>query len=351
MTARPPRLVIAANNGEVGGGEVMLLRIADALRELGLRVVVLAPGEPRGIAEAAAAEGHEVEIVPAHDRPSYMASLAAWRLRHRRVPLWCNGLVPSLATAGMGPRIVHLHLLPHGAHRAAARIARTGAASVLVPSEFMARHVRGARVLANWTEDLSAPPVPELGGEEFRIGFLGRLTRDKGVDVLAQAVRLLDQWTNRPVRLVLAGENRFGSVEDDRALESALDGWSGGVDRIGWVDRARFFRSVDLAVFPSVFPEPFGLVAAEAMSARVPFVISDAGGLPEVAGPRHPWIARRGDPEDLARTLHRAMVAPPRTIDDQLTAARDRWSAEYSPAAGRARVRDLLVSLTTESPR
>ncbi|MBD0310768.1 MAG: glycosyltransferase family 4 protein, partial [Microcoleus sp. T1-bin1] len=37
----------------------------------------------------------------------------------------------------------------------------------------------------------------------------------------------------------------------------------------------------DCAVFPSLY-EPFGIVALESFAARVPVVVSDAGGLPEV---------------------------------------------------------------------
>ncbi|ONN64044.1 glycosyltransferase [Herbaspirillum sp. VT-16-41] len=48
------------------------------------------------------------------------------------------------------------------------------------------------------------------------------------------------------------------------------------MDLLGWVRREEFFDQVDLAVFPSVWEEPFGLVAAEAMARGVPFVISYA---------------------------------------------------------------------------
>ena len=51
---------------------------------------------------------------------------------------------------------------------------------------------------------------------------------------------------------------------------------------------AAFFAEVDLAVFPSRVAESFGLVAAEAMAAGTPYVVSDAGALPEVALERNP---------------------------------------------------------------
>ena len=98
-------------------------------------------------------------------------------------------------------------------------------------------------------------------------------------------------------------------------------------------------------MFPSVWAEPFGLVVAEAMAAGVPFVISDAGALPEVAGPDHPWVARAGDAGDLARVIAQALAATPQQTSDVTDRARRRWEDEYSPAAGRERVRRLLEDL------
>jgi glycosyltransferase involved in cell wall biosynthesis len=46
-------------------------------------------------------------------------------------------------------------------------------------------------------------------------------------------------------------------------------------------DLDKFQTIADCAVFPSLY-EPFGIVALESFAARVPVVVSDAGGLPEV---------------------------------------------------------------------
>lgn len=46
-------------------------------------------------------------------------------------------------------------------------------------------------------------------------------------------------------------------------------------------DLDRFQTVADCAVFPSLY-EPFGIVALESFAARVPVVVSDTGGLPEV---------------------------------------------------------------------
>ena len=110
-------VVLAANNGEIGGGEVMLLAVAEALRTLGHDVQVVAPrGGRDGVAEAARAAGF-----PATDlssgRRQYIGELRAWRATNAAGILWCNGLVPAFATAGLGHRIVHLHQEAGGRQR------------------------------------------------------------------------------------------------------------------------------------------------------------------------------------------------------------------------------------------
>lgn len=342
---RGPRIAVATNNGEIGGGEVMLLAIAEALAAIGLTPLVVGPAEPGDALAAARGRGWNTVALPARTRGQYMRELARWRLRHRRVPLWCNGLVPALATAGQGPRIVHLHQVPTGAQRTALAVARIGARRVLVPSHDAAGGVRGATVLPNWT--VRPARAGRRGGDgEVRIGFLGRLTREKGVDVLAAALALLRTDGRAAPRLVLAGSNRFGCAADDHAIEAALAPLAEVTERPGWMDPGAFFADVDLAVFPSVARESFGLVAAEAMAAGVPFVISDAGALPEVAGPAHPWVAPRGDAAALAAVIDRALAdIRSGAAAPVVAAARERWEHLYSPEAGTARVRALVAGL------
>lgn len=352
-----PRIAIATNNGDVGGGEVMLLAIADALRDCGLAVTVIAPSEPGELAALAGQRGLAVEVLEASGRRAWMRALAAWRLRNRDVPLWCNGLVPALATAGMGPRIVHLHQLPSPAHRAALAVARCGARRVLVPSRNVAAVVPGATVLPNWTAELEPlPPRRRAAGEPLRVGFLGRLTRDKGAADLADAVAFLRSRRvvedgGSDVRLVLAGANRFGDAADDEALAEALAPLGEDVELLGWADPAAFLAGIDVLAVPSRTPESFGLVAAEAMACGVPVVVTDAGALPEVAGPGHPWVAPAGDPQALADVLAEALDAVRAgSAAPFVRAARAHWEAEFSPAAGRGRVRRLLASLDASAP-
>jgi glycosyltransferase involved in cell wall biosynthesis len=62
----------------------------------------------------------------------------------------------------------------------------------------------------------------------------------------------------------------------------------------------KFQTVADCAVFPSLY-EPFGIVVLESFAARVPVVVSDTGGLPEVVQHTKTGIVTRtNDPDSLA---------------------------------------------------
>ncbi len=348
MTTIP--LTLAANNAAIGGGEVMLLAIAEGARTLGAEIRVVGPGAPDGVLDTARDAGFDVVALPG-DRRDYVAALRSWDRRHRDGVLWCVGLVPALATARHGDRVVHLHQRPLGAHLAAARIASRGAVAVLVPSHDLARRIRGSEVLWNWTADHAAPraerdaAAARAADEPVVLGFLGRPSPDKGLLVLAAALAALDRRSPGRYRLLVAGEPRFVKAGERQLVEHALRPVRRLVTEAGWVDPGAFFREVDIAVFPSVWDEPFGLVVAEAMSAGVPFVVSDAGALPEVAGPDHPWVVPRGDAAALAAAVEDCALADPGRLRHTLAAARARWEADFSPAAGLDRLAPLLARL------
>ena len=244
-------IALAANNGEVGGGEVMLLATARLLSELGNEVEVVGPDAPEGregVLDLAEAEGYPVHRLSI-DRRRYLHELRDWH-GGRRDLLWCHGLVPAFATAGRPRRVVHLHKLPTRAQHAGYLTARSRSWLTLVPSRWMATRVPSARVLPNWTPDLGY--APRTAGEPRRLGYLGRHAVDKGLVVLADALTALDDAT--PVQLVLAGEPRFTDEAGARRVAEAMERLGGGAERVGWVDPVALLRDVDGLVVPSVVP-------------------------------------------------------------------------------------------------
>lgn len=337
---------LLANNGRIGGGEVMMIAFAEAARAAGVPVRIVAPRAPSGAADLSRDHDFEVLEIPAENRREYVVNLARRRSGLDGDLWWCNGLVPALATAGSRRRrVVQLHQAPEGPQRRIWKLVRHGVERVFVPSLSMQARVPGSEVLVNWTDD-PGPPVPfdDEAGDEVRIGFIGRFSPIKGLDVLARAAQRLDRFSDHRVTLVLAGDGRFVDDLDCGRVESELDRVS-RVERLGWIDRAEFFAAVDLVVVPSVWAEPFGLVAAEAMAFGRPVVVSDAGALVEVVGLAHPWVARAGDAADTARVIQAFLDTDPAERRRHCEQARLRWEAEFSPAAGRRRVDAVLASL------
>ena len=335
---------MAANNAQTGGGEVMLLAIGHALRDLGHTVSVVAPAAEDGVGAEAARQGFPTTAILASGRREYMRGLRRWDASRRQGVLWCNGHVPALATAGHRDRVVHLHQAPSVVHVVAGRLAGYGALVTLVPSRSTQTRFPDAQILPNWTDDIRVEPHV-LDPEHVVLGFLGRPSPDKGVVVLARALAELDAAAPGRFRLLLAGEPRFVGDHEQQVVEAALAPVSHLVDRVGWARREDFFSAIDLAVLPSVWAEPFGLTAAEAMSAGVPFVVSDAGALPEVAGERYPWTARSGSASHLAQVVSAALAAPEQTRRAVAAESRRRWEQHFSAQAGRRHLRFLLTDI------
>ena len=181
----------------------------------------------------------------------------------------------------------------------------------------------------------------------MRIGFIGRISTMKGLDVLADSVALLP--SNLEVRLVVAGDDRFVPAAESAPVRAALERISDVTELVGWTDRDAFHAAIDVLVVPSSWDEPFGLVAAEAMARRTPLLVSRSGALPEIVGPDHPWIVRRRDPGALATALTE-MIADPERVRESVRSAENRWNNHFSPRAGTGRLAQFLSAFGNPSP-
>ena len=334
-------VTFAANQGGMGGGEVMLLAMAEASRASGRGVRVVGP--PGSLLDAAASRGLATVEIHARGTAGYLRGLRHWAVAGTRELLWCNGLRPAVASAGIPRRVVHLHSLPSARLRPLLRLATRGADDVLVPSEWMRQQLgESISTLHNWTSGIAfSPHLPPPDGSPVRLGFLGRLTSAKGALVLAEALRLLQGRFSGRFQLVVGGTSLYAGKSDATRVEAAISGLSPAPVRLGWVDPQDFFGQVDLAVFPSVAPESFGLVAVEAMAAGCPFVTTDAGALPWVTGHDPAFVAPAGDARTLAAVIEDAVAG---YTEAHLTQSRRRWEELYSPAAGIARFTRYLTT-------
>lgn len=322
----------------------MLLSMA-GLAALQHDVVVVGPDAPRDLRDACEERGLQYLVVPRKGRLSYFRNLRR-AIRKEEVNLiWCNGAGPGLATALLRHRrVLHLHQRIRPAQRMPMAIARLGVVVTVVPSRFLSSVVENSFVLRNWcSEKILAPSPP---AERLRIGFLGRVSCDKGVDVLAHAFGLVLE-KHPDAELVIAGDGRFVSDDQQRIVARALDQLPSPPTRLGWVEPAVLFAACDIVVVPSTWAEPFGLVAIEAMSAGAPLLVSSAGALPEIVGEGYPWVFSAGDARALADKVLEMAADPTRTADVAAN-AKERWKIRFSLEANADRFLELLASAAAD---
>jgi glycosyltransferase involved in cell wall biosynthesis len=158
--------------------------------------------------------------------------------------------------------------------------------------------------------------------------YFGKLIRNKGVQLLLEAVRELKVMT------VIVG---FG---DQRAeLEATAPDWVLFTGPLEHRHLVHLLPAVDVAVVPSIFPEAFGMVAAEAAAAGCPPLVARHSGLAEVAAGieaeyppelRHLVGFENGNVADLTAKLYELLeLAPERRTALGVAARRavvDRWS-------------------------
>jgi glycosyltransferase involved in cell wall biosynthesis len=187
------------------------------------------------------------------------------------------------------------------AYRAAGRrvAAARAADHCVVYSSAIEDHMRhnGITRITRVPLHIDVPNRPAARPDADRILFVGRLVPAKGVDVLLRAARHFDA----PIDICGTGRHE----QHLRRLTARL----GLTDRVvfhGWVDEAALVRRYEraaVAVIPSIWPEPWGMVGAEALAHGVPVVGSDTGGIPDWLGPAGGVLVAPGDPRALGRAI------------------------------------------------
>jgi glycosyltransferase involved in cell wall biosynthesis len=331
------RLLTIQPVAERGGSDQALVRMLRSLPPAEFECHVVVPDEPplRGAFEDAGAAVHIVptaRISRSHSYAEWMRYAVAWPLAVARIARLIRSLSIDVvhtnslhswygwAAAAMTrrPHVWHAREIvvqSSAALRVERILTRHFATRVVCMSQAIADQLPGADcvVIAETADpDEFAPTnagrfradagipddVPLLGGA-------GRIDTWKGFDVLLDA--FADVQREHPdAHLVIAG----GPVAGKEALADELAARAATIPGVHWLgpraDLPDVLADIDLFVMPSTEPEPYGLVAVEALASGVPVVMSDAGGPREIAAAAAPAAAELvppGDPKALAWAL------------------------------------------------
>ena len=171
--------------------------------------------------------------------------------------------------------------------------------------------------------------------ESPHVLYVGQLVHGKGVDLFLRALARV----KAPVTATIAGE---GNGRDGlKALARKL-GLAERVTFHGWLgpeELAAEYRGARIAVVPSRWPEPYGLVGIEAMGAGLPVVAFNVGGIPDwledgVTG----LLVPEQDCDAMARAFDRLLADPAYT--EQLS------RNAHAHARERFRFEDYVAKLT-----
>ena len=176
-------------------------------------------------------------------------------------------------------------------------------------------------------------PVQE---KKDQIVYVGRLSKEKGVDTLIKAFGILQGHSETSTRSTCSTWLKLVIVGDgvDRASLEELSR-DLNVEFVGQKPAAETRRIVaesKVLVSPSACWETFGLAAAEAMTVGVPSVVSNVGALPDIVQDgRFGEIFDAGNAVSCAAAIKRILSCP--DCDDMCAAARREAETKYSEEA------------------
>ncbi|MCB9519409.1 MAG: glycosyltransferase [Myxococcales bacterium] len=338
MSARPLRVLQLIAAGGVGGAESVVIAGARALADAGAEVTVgaivetRAPDRAESFLARAAARGLSTVRWTSHGRADLglVVDLGRSIRRDGYDVVHAHGYKAVVLSAAATPLKTRYFVTHHGqgghdkkvgAYVRASFVGYRRAASVFAVSEATAQHLRDEgigrariRVLPNFLSlpascvlDPPAPPAPPL-----QLAFLGRLSPEKGCDVLLQALA----WCASDVELVVYGDGAERGRLELRARDLQVNDrvrFAGFVDDVaGAIGRAH------AVVLPSR-SEGLPMVLVEALALGRPAIATAVGGVPEVldgSGPSQ--LVAPDDPAALASAIDTLA----HTVDERLHAAR-----------------------------
>jgi len=170
--------------------------------------------------------------------------------------------------------------------------------------------------------------------------FVGRLSREKGVDTLVDAARLLPHIAFTVI----------GSGPDEERLRAAAPGnmtFAGALPNVAV--RAAMARALAL-VMPSIWYEGFPMTVLEAFAAGTPVIAARIGSLPEIVAKGAGLLFTPGDPSSLSAAIAQ-LLSDTSAAALMGRAGQERASTLYGPSANALQLEAIYTSVLDERSR
>jgi len=205
-----------------------------------------------------------------------------------------------------------------------------------LPTKKEARDLLGITEMADGRWKMGA-----LNGKNLKVvGYVGRLVKEKGIEVLLEAWKGVEEKIPEAILIVAGG----GTPEYERYLKNRA---GERVRFLGAVaDPKPVYAACDLVVIPSLWEEPFGLIPLEAVACGAVPLVSDRGFLPQIVeeverGLIHP----AGNPEELSRQIIHWLAHPRESASKGLRKALDK---RFSSRSGIQKYEEVLEGIIAQ---
>lgn len=148
----------------------------------------------------------------------------------------------------------------------------------------------------------------EIPKDAFVYGFVGRITRDKGINELFAAFKSIEK-EREDVRLLMVGPN-----ESDETIDAQLYQWAVDSDKVIFAGYTKvveqYLSAMDCYILPS-YREGFGMGVVEAEAMGVPVIVTDIPGpIDAMLKDETGIVVKKADAEDLLRAMKECLQEP-----------------------------------------
>lgn len=340
----PGHVVQLVQGLATGGLERVVLDLSAGLVQRGARVTVCCFDREGELAPAARAAGVNVQLLPRQPGVDlkYPFKLAAamrtWQATaihmHNGTALFYGAIAARKAALPVRVYTEHDGVFPRGRVRAwvdrrlVGTLTQATAVSQAV-KDLWCRHDRiDPAAIAVIHNGVAANPQPRTASrptDEIRIACVGRLSQEKGIDILLHALaEFRGQTPKFTARLAVVGDGPLREELETLARQLGVD-----ATFMGWRDDVpALLGEMDMLVLPSR-SEGLPLALLEAMAAALPAVAADVGGVREAAiDGKTALLVPPGQPSAMAAAIARLCGdAPLRTAMGQ--AALQRFNERF----------------------